>query len=80
MQLTADGSTEPIEHFGGPLFVQVSNSLGGGTLAVELDIGKGFQSEFVFDSVGSQWLDFPAGVVRFTLSDSTTPTTDIATR
>lgn len=72
---SANGSSAALAHNGGSLYIQPQGDFGGGSLAVELDLGSGYKTEYHFtpNRSGSQIFDFPAGNVRLTLSGSTSP-------
>ncbi len=63
------------------VIVQVSGTFGGGTLALQLDLGSGFVTEYEWTAAGSRLFDLPAGCsYRFVLSEATGANLDIEVR
>ena len=63
------------------VLVQVSGTFGGGTLALQLDLGSGFVTEYEWTAAGSQLFELPAGAsYRFNLSGATGANLDIEVR
>lgn len=77
VQQTAPGALNGLVQ----LFVQVANDLGGGTLALMVDCGSGYVSEYEWTEAKSQIFELPAAVnYKFTLSGATSPDVDIEIR
>lgn len=63
------------------LFVQPVGDFGGGTLALQVDLGAGFVSEYTWTEVGSRIFELPANVdYKFNLDGATAPDLDIELR
>lgn len=87
LDLTANGNsatilTEPGSASGLiDVLVQASGAFGGGTLALQLDLGSGFVTEYEWTAAGSQLFELPAGAsYRFNLTGASGANLDIEVR
>lgn len=87
INMTADGDSATAQTDPGgvdklvELFVQPVGDFGGGTLAILVDCGSGFASEYEWTEVGGQVFELPGGVdYKFNLDGATDPDLDIETR
>lgn len=80
--LTANGTAGPYVHRGGSLTVQAVGTWGGGSIAVQMDLGGGVTTVYTLTSTDPhRILDLPPNAdVFFVLSGATSPNLRICCR
>lgn len=77
--LAANGTLGPFTHYGHTdLWIQLSGSLGGGSVDFQVDAGAGFKTEYTFTELETKIAEIPQlAKYQFVLGDSTSPDLDV---
>jgi hypothetical protein len=72
--LTSNGTAGPVTTTGGSVHVQLQDDIGGGSAAIRINLGSGFETDTTLTEVETKVLDLPQGAqLDVVLSGSTSP-------